>query len=158
MSALKDQQRDSIQPTPSTDSWKTSGQFAVFSETFLWLRFSAHNYRLIFNRTCLPRLPLTIHTGVWLVSPLRLDSASTVTNLQKSQVSARNFAGTQYGLINSFGTTTGFITPWVGGEHVLVCARQIVFFVFVSKAFCLLFIKLVEHNADHPFTFTVVNP
>lgn len=42
---------------------------------------------------------------------LGFNGASTVTNLQNSQDLAPNFAGTLYGIINFFGTTTGFITP-----------------------------------------------
>lgn len=42
---------------------------------------------------------------------LGFNGASTVTNLQNSQDLAPNYAGTLYGIINFFGTTTGFITP-----------------------------------------------
>lgn len=44
---------------------------------------------------------------------LGFNGASTLTNLQNSQDLAPNFAGTLYGIINFFGTTTGFLTPMV---------------------------------------------
>jgi MFS transporter, ACS family, solute carrier family 17 (sodium-dependent inorganic phosphate cotransporter), other len=34
-----------------------------------------------------------------------------MTNLQNSQDLAPNFAGSLYGIINFFGTTSGFISP-----------------------------------------------
>jgi MFS transporter, ACS family, solute carrier family 17 (sodium-dependent inorganic phosphate cotransporter), other len=42
---------------------------------------------------------------------LGFNGAATVTNLQNSQDLAPNFAGSVYGIINFFGTTTGFISP-----------------------------------------------
>lgn len=46
-----------------------------------------------------------------IILSLGFNGASTITNIQNCQDLAPNFAGTIYGLINFFGTTTGFITP-----------------------------------------------
>lgn len=44
---------------------------------------------------------------------LGMNGASTVTNLQNSHDLAPNYASTVYGIINTAGTTAGFITPLV---------------------------------------------
>lgn len=44
---------------------------------------------------------------------LGFNGASTVTNLQNSHDLAPNYAATLYGIINTAGTTAGFITPLV---------------------------------------------
>lgn len=46
---------------------------------------------------------------------LGFNGASTVTNLQNSHDLAPNYAATLYGIINTAGTTAGFITPLVVG-------------------------------------------
>ncbi|XP_072381179.1 sialin-like isoform X2 [Diabrotica undecimpunctata] len=46
---------------------------------------------------------------------LGMNGASTLTNLQNSQDLSPNFAGTLYGIINSVGSTTGFINPAIVG-------------------------------------------
>jgi MFS transporter, ACS family, solute carrier family 17 (sodium-dependent inorganic phosphate cotransporter), other len=42
---------------------------------------------------------------------LGFNGAATMTNLQNSQDLAPNYAGSLYGIINFFGTTSGFISP-----------------------------------------------
>lgn len=46
---------------------------------------------------------------------LGFNGAATITNLQNSQDLAPNYAGSLYGIINFFATTSGFISPAVVG-------------------------------------------
>ncbi|XP_037025020.1 sialin-like [Bradysia coprophila] len=48
---------------------------------------------------------------------LGFNGAGTMTNLQNSQDLAPNYAGTVYGIINSIGTTAGFITPLIVAHY-----------------------------------------
>lgn len=47
---------------------------------------------------------------------LGFNGASTLTNIQNPQDLAPNFAGSVYGIINTIGSTTGFITPSLVGS------------------------------------------
>jgi MFS transporter, ACS family, solute carrier family 17 (sodium-dependent inorganic phosphate cotransporter), other len=42
---------------------------------------------------------------------LGLNGSSVITNLMNSQDLSPNFAGTIYGMINFFGTSSGFLSP-----------------------------------------------
>uniref|UniRef100_A0A336LRM6 CSON010445 protein n=1 Tax=Culicoides sonorensis TaxID=179676 RepID=A0A336LRM6_CULSO len=44
---------------------------------------------------------------------LGFNGSATLTNLQNSQDLSPNFAGSLYGIVNFFGTTTGFLSPMV---------------------------------------------
>lgn len=66
-----------------------------------------------------------------IILSLGFNGAATVTNLQNSQDLAPNYAGSLYGIINFFGTTSGFISPLVVAyfthEHSTLNEWQYVF-------------------------------
>lgn len=65
------------------------------------------------NVGCAPILSVTIIT-----LSLGFNGASTMTNLQNSQDLAPNFAGTIYGIVNCFGSASGFISPALVGYFI----------------------------------------
>lgn len=49
----------------------------------------------------------------FMTASLGFNGAAALTNLQNSQDLSPNFAGTVYSIINTAGTTAGFVTPIV---------------------------------------------
>lgn len=105
----------------------------TFLFTYLLFCSTAH----IIPGLCLIGLSFVGYHPYWCVTiitvSLGFNGASTVTNLQNSQDLAPNFAGTLYGLINFFGTTTGFITPVVVGYFTAERVRIHIKSIFWSR-------------------------
>ena len=73
---------------------------------------------------------------------LGFNGCATLTNLTNSHDLAPNFAGTLYGIINTFGTTSGFFAPMVVAyftKEKVSIVLKLLFYWHLNKFYHLLF-------------------